>query len=101
MTKRFVVLLGSATKDQDDAFLNFIKSNRLGWWHWFPNSWLLKKLNSDIGASDLRDAARDIYGRANNLVIELNDNEDTWSGFGPKTENKDMFHWIRENWKDE
>ena len=99
MNKRFVVLLTSATKEGNDAFLNFIKKNKLGWWHWMPNTWLLKAVNTTLKASDIRDAAREAYGFANSFVIELNEEGDTWSGFGPKTDKRNMFAWIHTNWK--
>jgi len=99
VNKRFVVLVGSATKEQNDAFLRYIKANNLGWWHWLPNAWLLKGTNTQLKAANIRDAARDVFGKANNFVIELNEEGETWSGFGPKTETKNMFAWIHKNWK--
>lgn len=99
MNKRFIVLLERSTKEQNDAFLSFAKKHKLGWWHWIPNAWLLKGKDTTINASEIREAARDAYGSANNFVIELNEDGDTWSGFGPKTEKRNMFNWIHRNWK--
>jgi hypothetical protein len=101
VNKRFVVLVQSATKGQDDAFLGYIKANKLSWWHWLPNSWLLKGINTELKAANIRDAAREAFTGAHIFVIELNEDGDTWSGFGPKTERRNMFAWIHKSWKDD
>ena len=31
--------------------------------------------------------------------MELTDDGETWSGFGPHSENQNMFTWIHRNWK--
>jgi len=59
----------------------------------------LKSSHTDLKAADIRDAARDAFGQARNFVIELNEDGDSWSGFGPKGEPRDMFKWIHRNWK--
>ena len=98
MKKRFVVAVDSATKEYNDAFRDYLKSQGLGWWHWLTNVWLLSDSAGCLAAQDIRDALRDYYPGVHTLVIELGETGDTWSGFGPKSDNKNMFKWLYENW---
>lgn len=101
MKRRFVVLTQSNEKSHNDKFLEFIKASGLSWWHWLPNSWLLTTRKEAVKASVIRDAVREAFKDSHCLVLELNDGEDTWSGFGPASEKKNMFSWIHDNWKQE
>jgi len=98
MKKRFVVLIESSTKEQNEIFLSWIKSEGIGWFHWFQNTWLLSNVRGHLSASDIRSEVRKAYGSANTLVLELQGVNDTWAGFGPNSEEKNMFKWIRDNW---
>jgi len=97
MKKRFVVLLDASSDKQDELFLAWLKEKNVGWWHWLTNSWLISNNRGHLTASEIRDKARDIYG-CNNFVIELQGTDDTWSGFGPNADKRNMFEWIRDNW---
>jgi hypothetical protein len=99
MKRRYIVLLDEATKEQDDQLRNYIKENGLGWWHWLSNSWLLSDPRGTLSASEIRDKINEIYDGVHTIVIELYKGGDTWAGFGPKTEKKDMFRWFHETWK--
>jgi len=98
MKKRFVVLIEVSTEDQNVLMLEWIKSEAIGWWHWFQNIWLLSNKHGHLEASTIRDKVREIYGTANVLVLEIKGTEDTWSGYGPKGENRNMFTWLRSDW---
>jgi hypothetical protein len=98
MKKRFVVLIESSTKEQNEIFLNWIKSEGVGWFYWFQNAWLLTNIRGHLSASDIRDQVGHAYGQANTIVLELQGGNDTWAGFGPNTEKRDMFKWINANW---
>ena len=98
MKKRFVVLVNGPTPKENETFIEYAKSKGLGWWYWLDGSFLLMSPNTTISAGDLRDMARTIFNDKYNLIIELTDNGDTWSGFGAKTEEKNMFDWIHQNW---
>ena len=99
MKKRFIVCISDFTKDKDVKFIEFIRNNRLGWWHWLPNTWLLSDPNGKLSVKQIRDQVRQIYDNEHVLVIEINNVGDTWSGFGPSSEQKNMFKWIKNNWK--
>lgn len=99
MYKRFIVLLNDSTAEQNDSFLEWIKEEGIGSWHWLSNSWLLATSKGHLSAQDIRDKLMETYPGVHNMVVEISANGDTWSGFGPKGENNNMFKWIHENWK--
>ena len=98
MKKRFVVLLDSSSKEQNSEFLNWIKEQGLGSWHWLSHSWLIVDSAGISKASEIGNVVRNIYGATNHFVIEISEDGDTWSGFGPKGEDRNMFTWIHKNW---
>ena len=97
MKKRFIVLIDAKISRDEKKFLSWIKSEKLGWWHWIDNVWLLTNNKGHLQASQIRDKLHEVFG-GRNLVIELTDSSDTWSGRGPKRENSNMFKWIHDNW---
>jgi hypothetical protein len=99
VTKRYVVLLDESTKEQEDQFMDFVKEHRLGWWHWLSNSWLVADRNGRVSAAKIRDRLMKTHEGINHIVLELTPDEDTWAGFGPASKERDMFNWIRRNWK--
>ncbi|MFS3509318.1 hypothetical protein [Citrobacter braakii] len=99
MKKRYIISLNPATPEQDKKFVAFIKEHGLGWWHWLENTWLLVDRNGRFSAAELRAELKNIYPKIHMLVIELSDEGDNWAGFGPKSEDQDMFSWIKRNWE--
>ena len=98
MKKRFIVCVDMPMKEEDNAFLDYVKSKGLGWWHWINGVWLLVDSNGKSTASEIRDATGKHFNNRNRLVIELDKDGDTWSGHGPKSQDNDMFDWIHRNW---
>lgn len=94
-----MVLLDQATEGQNEAFVAYVREQQAGWWHWTSRSFLLYTNLENMTADSVRDALLKFYPGVNNLVIELRGNEETWAGYGPKTDQKNMFKWIGENWK--
>ena len=86
----------NGTSSSYDAW-KFIKDNKLGWWHWISNMWLLVDSSGQMTASILRDKICKLYSENRVMVIELDGDRDTWAGFGP-TQPKNMFDWIKQNW---
>jgi hypothetical protein len=97
MTKRFIIVLDTCTKEQEEAVRLSIKD--LTWWHWLPNVWLLTDTTGAFSAITLRDHIRKAIPMVYILVFELNDKGDTWAGYGPSTEQRNMFDWIRRNFE--
>ena len=98
MRKRFVVVIERSTESQNNALLDWIKAEGLGWWHWFQNAWLLSNNKGHLDCERIRDKLMEIYGSANNLVIEMGGSGDSWAAYGPSNEKKSMFTWLRDTW---
>ncbi len=99
MRKRYVININKSTSSQDKAFVEYLKSSSFGWWHYLSNTWLVVDPIGNSTVSEIRDRVRDIFSNEYNLVIQLNENEGTWAGFGPSVDSKNMFNWIKNNWK--
>lgn len=98
MKKRFVICINGSTKEQENKFVEYINTQGVGWWHWLTNTWLIVDRNGKTSAGTWREKAVEIFEREHVLVIEISQQNDTWSGFGPSSDEKDMFKWIRDNW---
>jgi hypothetical protein len=104
MKKRFIVAVDSATAEQDEAFREYVRVNRLGWWHWLSHLWLLVDPTGSQTASRLTDVLLGIYPGVSTLVLELREDSPGvfsghWSGYGPASEEGNMFAWIRRNFR--
>lgn len=98
MSKRFIVAIDRSNQEQNKAFLDYIQSQNLGWWHWIENFWLLVDTNNKLTAAAIRDKLDELYPSITNMVIELSASWDTWAGFGPSTKERDMFQWLKDTW---
>ena len=99
MKKRFVVAVDSTTTEQATAVTQFFKDHSLAWWHWLANLWLVSDARGVLTAKSIRDELKNALPGVNTVVIEINENGDTWAGFGPRNDDKNMFIWLRNNWK--
>ena len=100
MRKRFIVSLASSSKAQNDAFLQAIKEKNVGYWHWLDNTWLITNSSGALSASELISMVKSTHPGIYCLVTEIHSSGTTWAGFGPKSEEKNMFKWLHENWND-
>lgn len=99
MKRRFVVLIDSANQAQENAFIDFIKVEGFGYWHWLNNSWLLTSHNSQHTAKFIGDKMQTIFPNVNHMVLRFDDDGmKYWGGFGPAEKDRDMFKWMHENW---
>jgi len=102
MNKRFVILTGPVTNEQNNAFYEFIKgSEKFAWWHWMPGSWLLTTGHIGETAATIRDYFKNKSPEVNALVIDVTGSDPlAWAGFGPKGEKDEdnMFKWLMDVW---
>ena len=98
MRRKVAIALNSSTKEQNLELQKFITENGLGWWHWIDNFWLLTDQNGKLTARDIRDKLGEIYPSVRCIVLSLDKDNDTWSGFGPNSSEKNMFNWLKETW---
>lgn len=96
MRKRFTVATDSATDEQNEAMVEYIRSRGLTWWHWIHNYWLIADAEGELTASELVDDLKRIYPEVNTVVLELRADGDTWAGWGPRAK---FFTWLRKEWK--
>jgi len=100
MKKQFVIALNSTTEEQEKMFLEYIKSNGFGWWHWIDNFWLVVDTQDKLSAEKLRDDLENIFPKVRKLVIEIFSESSTWAGYGPNGEQRNMFNWLHNTWKE-
>ncbi|MGA2475740.1 MAG: hypothetical protein ABSF73_03885 [Terriglobia bacterium] len=100
MKKRFIICLDApVTPNQPQALLDFLRAKGYGWWHWFPNTWLVVDNSGTLNHTVLRDIAKIAYPGAFLLVLELPEGMNgRWSGFGIASGPQDQFKWIQEQW---
>ena len=96
MSRKFVVMLESATKEQNDQFLKWIESKELAWWHWLSNAWLIHNRTDNVTSEEISTEANKIFGGLN-FVSQVRP-EGTWYGWGPSSSDRNMFEWIRNTW---
>lgn len=99
MKKRFVVCLDSSTPEQNKIFKSFLQENKLGWWHWLATTWLVSDSKGKYTAKDIRDTVKRCFPGVHMIVLEIRGADDTWAGFGSSKPDKNMFDWLKENWK--
>src|SRR5437868_6136999 len=99
MKKQFIICHGPGSKAQDQVFLNWIKSNGLGWWHWFDGSWLVIDSQGSVTVEQIRDAVQAAYPTSYCMIFEHGTNR--YAGIGPNDEAQRarMAGWLETNWK--
>jgi len=98
MKKRFIICIDNSTEEDKSKFIEYLKSSSFAWWHYLSDTWLLSDTSGKYTAATIRDKVREFFPTDYLMVFELSENGDTWSGFGPNTEERNMFAWIRKNW---
>lgn len=99
MKKRYIILHGTTTPEQREALLQYFKDQRFGWWSWLGDSWLISDVRGISSTAEIRDKLVELMPGVHNLVLELSATGDTWTGYGPSEEKRNMFKWIKDNWK--
>lgn len=98
MRKKYIVAVDNATEEQNLEFKSYINDSSCGWWHWIDNLWLLTDPKGEFSAQEIRDKVKECFPKLYCLVIEMSAEGDTWSGYGPKGEDRNMFKWLRDSW---
>ncbi len=100
MVKRYIVILNNSNAESNDKFQKYIEDNKLSWWFWVGDTWLLKDYAGGLNSVLIRDKLNEFYPNVRNLVIELrgDSSNDTWNGFGPSGKENNMFNWLAYTW---
>ena|SRR6266851_1585538 len=96
MTKWLVVSTQSITDEQEKAFIEYVRSKHMSWWHWTPNFWLVTG-SDPPSCGEIRDKLHELAPGQHTIVIEVT--PVTWAGFGPSSDKRNMFAWFDRNWK--
>ncbi len=97
MKKRFLVAVSSVTSS-DQEKINDLFRDKYGWWHWIDGFWLVIDSKGELTPEVISNMINDAKPNARRLVMEINDWE-SWFGYGPNSEEKNMFRWLKETWK--
>ena len=98
--RRFVIAAQGLSNANEEAFMEYVKANQFGWWHWIENFWLITTHNSSISAEDIQNQLNKSSSNARNIVLEISESKD-WVAFGPNAEGAEnnMFEWLHGEWK--
>jgi hypothetical protein len=91
MSKLIVLTTDESTKEQRDAFTNYLQTTNHGFWHWFPEVWIVDPAEQ-LEAAALRGKAREHMPSAAVLVLRFDCDAD-WAGFLTETQVK----WLRKH----
>lgn len=97
MTKHFAIGLQALTAEEKKRVKEFM-SEKGTWWNWIPGFWLFVS-DEDIDPEQVRDSLKARTRTTNSDVLVLAVEPVTWYGFGPTGGQKNMFTWLRRNWK--
>ena len=98
--RRFVIAAQGLSYENEQEFMEYVKSNEFGWWHWIDNFWLITTHDSRVTAGDIQTQLNKTSPTARNLVLEISDSKD-WAAFGPNGDeaSNNMFEWLHGEWK--
>ena len=100
MKRRFVVAVENMTWAEDRAFVEWLRTKNLEWWHWIHGFWLVTTRSGDVSTEEIRNQLRKRTDGKDIMVLEIG-RPTTWSGYGPDTRERDMFKWIRGAWAED
>ena len=96
MTRHFIIGMDSVKSDQTKAISAWLNEHGCGWWHWVDGMWLIDSDSDELDVVTVRDKICEIAPGVNNLVLEVD--PDSWAGYGPQSEKRDMFKWLKDSW---
>lgn len=98
MGKKFIIALDKSNTVKNKAMVEYLKERKFKYWHWLSNLWLVTTRDETVTAAIIRNEVRQVYEKEHMLVIEISNSGDTWAGFGPNSEKRNMFKWLRITW---
>jgi hypothetical protein len=80
---KFIVILPNITPAQQLAFKGLFPPDRVAWWHYSSDVWLLTFPAENPSALQLQEQIRSLFPTANLLVFRVPQGAE-WSGWAPK-----------------
>ena len=96
MNRFFIIGIDPITKEHFLAIEAWVKEKDVGWWHWIDGMWLIVSSDPTLSVTSIRDQLKEVANGVTNLVVEID--PITWSGFGPESEQRNMFTWLHKYW---
>ena len=99
MTPVFVVLANSIDASTRDSVQEFVKKNSAGWWHHFPDAWIVRGNSAEYWRSGVGDIVKAGVGTAV-LVIQLANMAPTpaWAAWHKEDVN-DLTAWLETHFR--
>ena len=98
MKRRYVVCFDSIDDEKSKNITACLKENGLGWWHWIDNVWFVTDPRGKFSAVKIRDMLRNYAEDERMVVLEINQDGDTWAGVRAKDPDEKMFKWFVNTW---
>lgn len=95
MVRNFVVAVDNLTSEETKK-INELFQGTYGWWHWIDGFWIVYDSLDRLSAASIRDQLGNVVGEKRRIVLEVTPGE--WAGFGPNSEDSNMFPWMHKNW---
>ena len=99
MKKRYIICFDNLSKEQSSKITEYLKDSGYGWWHWISDVWFVTDNKDRTSAAKLRDEMKKLIKSKKMVIIELNENNDTWAGVTINDPEKKMFKWLHNSWK--
>ena len=96
MKRSFIIGIDSTSKEQAKSIEDWLKESGAGWWHWIDGMWLVVSHDSNMTVTSIREKLKTLAPGVTHLVIAVE--RITWAGYGPNSDERNMFTWLRNNW---
>lgn len=96
MSRRFAIGANPMTADEKAAIRRWLGED-CAWWNWINGLWLIRSNKGFHTTETIREKFRELAPDADIIVIQI-PHGDTWSGYGPSDEQRNMFRWIKNTW---
>lgn len=96
MIRRFAVGANPMTDEEKATIQEWLRGT-CSWWNWINGLWLIRSDKDFHTTETIRDEFHKLAPDAHIIVIQI-PSGDTWAGYGPYNEQRDMFRWINNTW---
>jgi hypothetical protein len=92
MRRRFILIVPRLNEKTENQLLHFIGGQRLQWWHWFDNAWLIIDLEGKLDAKALGNSLNEIG--ISDYYVQLVPDNSFWAARLPG----EKLRWMSEVW---
>ena len=92
---KFVLSTNQATPAQRNAITEALRKPELGWWHWFPDIWLIVDASGQHTEDSLLEVLHPLVPEVFMLMLNVTGSRG-FRGWGPKN----MGEWLDKQWQE-